>query len=82
MPMPGNLFWPCEGKRKFITSCDNWNDQRKIQHGKTAWKDVGMTNKVATSRASDRPTRICIKASMLKSKALDWLIGTARYINA
>ena len=41
-------------KRETRTSCDNWNDRRKTQQGKTALKVVGWTNKVAKSRMSDR----------------------------
>ena len=29
-----DLFWLCDGKRETRTSCDNWNDRRKMQQGK------------------------------------------------
>ena len=48
------LFPPCDA-----TSCDNWNDQRKMQQGKTGMKDVRCTDKVSRSSCttSDRCTK-------------------------
>ena len=52
--MPGNVFWPWDERRETKTSCENWNDYKKMQQGKTSSTSVGWTSKVAQIRMSDR----------------------------
>ena len=53
-----DLFWLCDGKRETRTSCDNWNDRRKMQQGKqrekmldgpTKWLQVGTVTEALTA---------------------------------
>ena len=39
-------------RRETGTSCDNWNDQSRMQQGKATRKYVGWTMKVAKCRSS------------------------------
>ena len=47
------IFWPCDENRETRTFCDNWNDRRKMQQGKTALKDDGQTKWLKVGRLTE-----------------------------
>ena len=51
--------------RRNGVSCHYWNDGRKEQLEKTKKKDVGLTNKVAKYKMSDRCTKSKVGSGML-----------------